>query len=112
MKRSYCVCSSGRTETYKWTFVNPNAFKKQFVNSYLGGTVEEGEANSRVINFELVDAVNVGDRKLGTEDAIRASLERGANERVDPDEFQLDVLSVERHPLVFLQFLDLNLVHL
>ena len=78
----------------------------------MGGTVEEGEANSRVINFELVDAVNVGDRKLGTEDAIRASLERGANERVDPDEFQLDVLSVERHPLVFLQFLDLNLVHL
>ena len=79
---------------------------------HLCGAMKECVANSGVIDFELVDSVDVGADKVSLEDAVGAALQRRAHERVDVHKLQLDVAGVERNPLALVQFLDLDCVHL
>lgn len=55
--------------------------------------IEFGESDSVVVDFELVDAVNV--RELERRDEMSIDWDQGsADERVDADKFQLNVLGL------------------
>jgi len=76
-------------------------------NGDLGGMIEFGESDSVVIDFELVNAINI--REFESRDEVSIDWDQGsADERVDANKFQLHVFGLERHPSVWRQFFDLN----
>lgn len=79
---------------------------------YLCCTVKEGVADSGVVDFKLIDSVHVGNLKFGSENAIGAALQRSAHEGIYPDKLELNVIGIERHPLVLLQFLNFDIIDL
>ena len=55
--------------------------------------VKFGESNSVVVDFELIDPVNVGKLEGGDEMSVDGDQSR-TDERIDTNEFQLNVLGL------------------
>ena len=55
--------------------------------------VKLGESNSVVVDFELIDPVNVGKLEGGDEMSVDGDQSR-TDERIDTNEFQLNVLGL------------------
>lgn len=68
-------------------------------NYYLSGAVEEGVTNPCVINFELVNTINIRDSELSAEESVIATLKKRSHKRIDTNKFELNILGVERSPL-------------
>lgn len=69
-------------------------------------------AHSVVVHLELVHSVHVRDLETGLVCAVRFAFQGRAHERVDADEFELDVVRVERFPVGFVEDFDFDRVYL
>ena len=91
------------------------SIKKQDVkqrNHYLSGAVEEGVTNPCIINFKLVDAVDVGDRELGAEESVIATLQNCSYKWIDANKLELNILGVKRSPFSLFELFNFNCVNL
>lgn len=78
----------------------------------LGSAVEAGVADAIVVDFELVNAVDVGYLKLGLVLPVGQPFQGGAYEWVNADELQLNVVGSVRFPFTIVQNVDFNGVDL
>lgn len=58
------------------------------------------EADASIINLELIDSVDVGNLESCLVAAVRYMFHGGSDERIDSDEFQLQIGSDEWNPFV------------
>lgn len=81
---------------------------RQRPNGHLRGALQMRETDAVVVDLELEDAVDVGNEETGFVLAVADDLQGGPDERIDANEFELDVGGLERRPLAVRQLLDGN----
>ena len=71
-----------------------------------------GVTDAVVVDDEFVDTIGVGHAELGFELTGTFVLHGGANERIDANEFQLNVSAVEGHPFAMDEFVEVDIEYL
>lgn len=65
-----------------------------------------------IVHFELIDSVNVRDLEVSFVDAVGLVLQSRPDKRIDSNKLQLDVVGLERLPLVAFEDFNFDGVHL
>lgn len=74
--------------------------------------IQPSVPNPIIVHFELVHSPHIWDLEHGFINTISVLLQSGADERVNTDKLQLDVIGIKRLPLAILQLFNLDSVHL